>query len=93
MLGGESPGIALTTNFFMLKITKATTKEQVNSWNLARDTLTFCSMGRCQGRNRRRRSLSQAAPMKVNVFISIRQTRGTTTQTCRGKYTNRYFFF
>lgn len=32
-------------NFFMVKITKATTNEQVNSWNLARDTLGFLQYG------------------------------------------------
>ena len=45
MLRGEAPGVALMINFFMVKITKATTNEQVNSWNLARDTLGFLQYG------------------------------------------------
>lgn len=45
MLRGEAPGVVLMINFFMVKITKATTNEQVNSWNLARDTLWFLQWG------------------------------------------------
>lgn len=45
MLRGEAPGVVLMIKFFMVKITKATTNEQVNSWNLARDTLGFLQWG------------------------------------------------
>lgn len=45
VLRGEAPGVVLMINFFMVKITKATTNEQVNSWNLARDTLGFLQYG------------------------------------------------